>query len=30
VKTQEEELNVALHESGVFSSVRLLGSSEAE
>src|SRR6184192_4342257 len=30
VKTQEEELNVRLHESGVFSSVRMLGSSEHE
>jgi putative Mg2+ transporter-C (MgtC) family protein len=30
VKTQEEELNVALHESSVFSSVRLLGSTEHE
>ena len=30
VKTQEEDLNVRLHESGVFSSVRMLGSSEHE
>ena len=30
VKTQEEELNVRLHESGVFSSVRMLGSTEHE
>jgi len=30
VKAQEEELNVALHESSVFSSVRMLGSSEHE
>ncbi len=30
VKTQEDELNVRLHESGVFSSVRMLGSSEHE
>jgi putative Mg2+ transporter-C (MgtC) family protein len=30
VKAQEEELNVGLHESRVFSSVRLLGSSEHE
>ena len=30
VKTQEEELNVRLHESGVFSSVRVLGSTEHE
>jgi putative Mg2+ transporter-C (MgtC) family protein len=30
VKTQEEELNVALHESSVFSGVRLLGSTEHE
>ncbi len=30
VKTQEEELNVALHESSVFSSVRLLDSTEHE
>ena len=30
VKSQEEDLNVRLHESSVFSSVRLLGSSEHE
>jgi putative Mg2+ transporter-C (MgtC) family protein len=30
VKTQEEDLNVQLHESDVFSSVRMLGSSEHE
>jgi len=30
VKTQEEDLNVRLHESGVFSSVRMLGSTEHE
>ncbi|HEV2733089.1 MAG TPA: MgtC/SapB family protein [Terriglobales bacterium] len=30
VKPQEEDLNVRLHESSVFSSVRLLGSSEHE
>jgi putative Mg2+ transporter-C (MgtC) family protein len=30
VKAQEEELNVLLHESSAFSSVRLLGSSEHE
>jgi putative Mg2+ transporter-C (MgtC) family protein len=30
VKTQEEELSVRLHESSVFSSVRMLGSSEHE
>ncbi len=30
VKTQEEDLNVRLHESGVVSSVRMLGSTEHE
>jgi len=30
IKSQEEELNVRLHESGVFSSVRMLGSTEHE
>src|SRR5215475_12704663 len=30
VKTQEEELKIALHESSAFSSVRMLGSSEHE